>query len=290
MLTVTQKRLTACLFDSVAEPFDFVKLDWKKSENKSHAERSLTGISRVPSETWLGAPNADEMYRRLKEGWPDGSRRLLEIATRDINPTSVRRRRERADQGAELDIHAVYRGDLSRAWMRTRRRSGSGVRSVTIVINLAANWRTTSEQLFWRGAAALRLAASLTEAGYSVAIVGATGGRNVDSRDKMDLVQCVSIKDEDQPLDLDKLAALTAMPGYFRTALFAGICYHADLRGFTVADNLGEAAAGLIKDGIAMLPLPQSAFIQGDINDKATAEKWIDSVLNSIETPELEAA
>lgn len=291
MLNVSDgKRLNACLLDSVAEPLELgARTDWKSASNKGRAERALQGDGEK-GDSWLGAPNVTELNRRLREGWPEGSERLLRLATRDINPVSVRRRREKADQGAELDIHAVYRGDLSRAWTRCRKRQGSGVRSVTIVVNLGANAGVTADKMFWRGAAALKLATALTESGYSVAIIGAEGASNIDSAGRSDLVQCVSIKDEDQPLDLDRLAALTAMPGYFRTALFAGICWGADREGREVAYGLGRDAPELITPAIGLLPVPQTAFVQGQINSQEAAEQWIDSVLGQIEDPEHQAA
>lgn len=291
MLTESQGKLTATLFDSVMEPYGLLSKEWKLDHNKARADKLLNGKEKGgDAQGWYGAPSLSELNRRLKEGWPEGSERLLQLATREINPQSIRRRRERADQGAELDIHAVYRGDLSRAWMRTRRRQGSGVRSVSIVVNLGDNCGANADEMFWRGAAALKLADALTQSGYSVAILGAEGVHRYFGGKQNVLTQFVSIKDEDQPLDVDRLAALTAMPGYFRTAMFAGICYHADQKGEEVDWGLGSNDADAISRGMKLLPVPQTAFVQGNINSKQAAEEWIDSVLNSIENPEQMAA
>lgn len=289
MLHVTKGRLTSILWDSVMEPTESVKGEWKLSSNKERATGYVTtggGVRQSESETWFGAPSFEEMQRRLREGWPEGSERLLQIATRDINPASIRRRRERADQGSELDIHAVYRGDLSRAWTRTRRRAGSGVRSVSIIIDLGASAGVGASQLFWRGASALKLANALTESGYSVAIYGGEAGKQASADGKVNMVQLVSIKDEDQPLDLDRLAALTAMPGYFRTSLFAGICKAADLNGQEAAWALGKPGPEHYPAAVAALPIPQHAFIQDPVLDQKSAEAWIDKVLNSLEQTE----
>lgn len=288
MLHVTTGRLTTILWDSVMEPTESVQGEWTKSTNKTRAAGYVTtgGGERDDAQRWFGAPSFAELQRRLREGWPEGSERLLQIATRDINPQSIRRRRERADQGSELDIHAVYRGDLSRAWSRTRRRAGSGVRSVSIIIDLGASCGVTSDRLFWRGASALKLATALIESGYSVAIYGAASAKEADTDGRVDAVQMVPIKDEDQPLDLDRLAALTAMPGYFRTSLFAGICKAADLRGKWVDDALGKPAPQNYAASVAALPIPQHAFIQKPVLDQKSAEAWIDEVLNSLEQTE----
>ncbi len=288
MLHVTKDRLTTIMWDSVMEPADVAKAtDWKQTRNRDQARvYTTTGGHSGGGDSWFGAPTFGELQSRLSKGWPEGSQRLLEIATRDINPQSIRRRRERADQGAELDIHAVYRGDLSRAWTRTRRRSGSGVRSVSIVIDLGASCGVDASRLFWRGASALKLASALIESGYSVAIYGAASAKRADDCDTVDTVQMVSIKDEDQPLDLDRLAALTAMPGFFRTSLFAGIIKACDLRGKGYEYGLGKPAPDLIVKAVAAMPIPQNAFIQKPVLDQKSAEEWIDEVLNSLEQTE----
>lgn len=274
--------LKTIVFDSTMEVADKVgTLEWKNPTNGTKARGYLSGGD--GGAEWYGAPTVTELNRRFRAGWPAGSKRLLELATREINPTSVRRRRERADQGDEVDMQAIWRGDLSRAWTRTRRRSGSGVRSLTIVVNLGGNANITASQMFWRGAAALKLTDALTQAGYNVAIVGAEACKRYDGNIDNVLAQFVEIKAEDQPLDLDRLAALTAMPGYFRTVMFAGICYAADLNGCEVDYGLGSDTPAELVNAIKLTHFPETAFVQGAINDQASAEAWISKVLDEIE-------
>lgn len=289
MLHETKDQLTAILWDSVMEPTE-VALNpegWKSATNHRRAAGYVNsgGGASTRGETWFGAPSFEVLQQRLREGWPEGSQRLLEIATRDINPASIRRRRVRADQGDEVDMQAVWRGDMSRAWTRTRRQNRTGVRSVSIIVNIGASANVTADKLFWRGASALKLASALTEAGYSVAIYGAVSASGHDVKGTMDTVQFVGIKDEDQPLDLDRLAALTAMPGYFRTSLFAGIAKSSDLGGKVVDDGLGSPKESLFAKAVALLPIPQNAIIQKPVTNQAAAEAWIDEVLGQIETP-----
>lgn len=293
MLHETKNRLSAILWDSVMEPAELCKAaeGWSSTlgnYTRAHKYAAFGGESRnrTQSMEWLGAPSFDTLQKRLLEGWSEGSKRLLEIATRDINPASIRRRRVRADQGDEVDMQAIWRGDLGRAWTRTRRQNRTGVRSVSIIVNLGASCAVDADRLFWRGASALKLASALIEAGYSVAIYGAAAAKNADVDGKVDAVQFVSIKDEDQPLDLDRLAALTAMPGFFRTSLFAGICKAADLRGKSADWGLGKPGEDLLPKAVEMLPMiPQTAFIQDPVSDRKSAEAWIDKVLGQIEQP-----
>jgi hypothetical protein len=285
MLHVIDGNQIAMFWESTMEPYGMSKSQtWKDQGQANRADKFISNAYGESGEHWLGAPNIKELNRRLKDGWPDGSDRLLKLATREINPTSIRRRRERADQGAELDIHAVYRGDLSRAWTRTRRRSGSGVRTVAILCNLGANSDTGANSLFWRGAAALKLTTALMEAGYNVAIYGFESGHKSCESSVTSVAQFVEIKAEDQPLDLDRLAALTAMPGYFRTALFGGIILGCDLMGRRANGGLGTVTHNGVAQIAKMLPvIPENAIVQDPVENKASAEAWIDKVMAELD-------
>jgi len=280
--------LTAILWDSVTEPEATLKGEWKVESNKPSAEEHW---KRKSNSDWLGVPSVKELRSVLTKGYPAGVEKLSKLTVGDLPaPQDIRRRRVRSDQGDELDMQAVYRGDLSRAWSRTKRQSRTSVRSVSIVIDLAGNANVTSEQLFWRGAAGLRLADELTTAGYSVAVYGAAGATNYTSDGGDDVCQFVEIKAEDAPMDMDRLASLTCLSGFFRTSLFTGIYFAADKLGKQASSGLGRSDNTLIAKGIKQLPIPQEAIIQPALKNKDTAEAWLKSVLEQIANPELKAA
>jgi hypothetical protein len=158
------------------------------------------------------------------------------------------------------------------------------------VIDLAGNANVTSNELFWRGAAGLRLADELTTAGYSVAVYGAAGATNYTEEGSDNVSQFVEIKAEDAPMDMDRLASLTCLSGFFRTSLFTGICFAADKIGKKVCSALGRSDNTLIAQGIKQLPIPQEAIIQPALKNKDGAEAWLKSVLEQIANPELKAA
>ena len=285
-------KFTAILWDSVAEPEALIEnaSAWKDQSHVADSKKFFTRPSDNP-QTWLGAPSVAELQTRLKNGWPEGVKKIEQIATRELSaPASVRRRRVRSDAGDELDMQAVWRGDLNRAWTRTRRANRVGTRSVTIVIDLCASAGVSSDKLFWRGASALRLAQLLTESGYSVALYGGFGGNRCDSTGKLAIGQLVEIKSQDAPLDMDKLAALTAMAGFFRTSLFTGIHYACDQYGQGVDYGLGTPGPEHLAAAVKMLPIPQNAIIQKNVLNEEAANKWIDEALKQIEEPMLEAA
>lgn len=281
-------KLTAILWDSVTEPESTLKGDWTESSNKSKAERFW---DRESEPSWLGVATVNELRSVLTKGYPAGVAKLSKLTVGDLPaPQDIRRRRVRSDQGDELDMQAVYRGDLSRAWSRTKRQSRNSVRSVSIVIDLAGNANVTSNELFWRGAAGLRLADELTTAGYSVAVYGAAGASNYTEEGSQNVCQLVEIKAEDAPMDMDRLASLTCLAGFFRTSLFTGICFAADKAGLRVCSALGRSDNGHIAEGIKQLPIPQDAIIQPALKNKDSAEAWLKSVLEQIANPELKAA
>ena len=278
----------AIMWESVSEVSayaDKLKRDRNKSEAVSHA----IGKAADRGQEWLGAPTLSELRRRLTQGWPEGVERLQKLAIRELNPTSLRRRRYKADQGDELDIQAVYAGNLSRAWSKTRRQSRAGTnRTVTLVCNLADSAGTDSADLFWRGAATLRVADALTEAGYNVGIYGAITSASCSKDSTVDSSQFIEIKSPDTPLDTSALAAITAMPGWFRSAGFAGIATTCDLVDKDVCESYGSPAHHRIGEFAEFIGLT-NCHIQGQINSKKAAEQWIDSVMEQIE-PSQEAA
>lgn len=288
-----KSKTSVILWESVAEPHPD-RLTFKRESNRSNAKRNFA-YKADDNQRWYGAASVEELQQRLKTGWAEGVKKLEAIAIKELDaPLSVRRRRIRADQGDEVDMQAVWRGDLSRAWSKTRRANRTGVRSLSIIIDLGASAGTSANQLFWRGASALRLADQLLTAGYNVAIYGAATAIGAAASKSLNAVQFVEIKAEDAPFDMDKLAALTAMPGFFRTSLFTGINYSADRidddtdYGYGSSDQSGKHIPAALK----MLPsVPQNAIIQPhNVLNKEAAEAWLAQAIEQIEAPMLEAA
>lgn len=273
----------AIMWDSVNEPqtnLSNLKLDANKTAATDMCNGKESGGN---SQDWFGAPSVQELKNRLTKGWPEGAERLQKIATREINPTSIRRRRVRGDQGDEVDMQAVWRGDLSRAWTRTRRQSRAGTnRTINLMVMLGDSAGVTSDKLFWRGASVLKLADALVTSGYNVGIIGGITATGCANSKAVDMAQFVEIKSTDQPLDLSALAALTAMPGWFRTLGFAGIVTACDLVEDTKSWGLGRPMNDKAGEFASMLGI-ENVFIQPNINDAKQAEQWIDSILNKIE-------
>lgn len=152
-------------------------------------------------------------------GDPDGLERLTENMDRlgqMDRPRSIRRRRARGDQGDELDIQRVYSGRLDDAWSRREPRLSFAPRRVTITVTAACAGMHNSDTLFWRGAAAVRLADLATEAGYNVEILMFVGGKRGTAG--FDRVSCyVTAKAFGAPLDMALLSGCVCHPAFFRS-------------------------------------------------------------------------
>jgi hypothetical protein len=231
---------------------------------------------RKDSESWLNAPSAKEAAARVTHGWPEGARRVLSsLADLDVPvPVSVRRRIARADQGDELDIHAVNRGDLATAWTMRRRRHARGSFTVRLVAQANLLGKTTPDELFWRGAAIVKLADALTAAGYSVEIVGAISSNRVKGVDG-DFLVTFPLKEAAAPLDVEALAGVLCNAGFHRLygfrLYFALATRHHGEPGSASSDTSGRVLrqAALDADGVKTFTVPYA------IGSKALAEAWI---------------
>lgn len=196
------------------------------------ADREIDEEVKMSNEEWYGGTrNANEAAARAFKGWPEGAERVRKMMD-DVEappPVSLRRKTQRADQGDEIDIHEVYRGGLDRAWSRRRRQTTRSRMSVRIVARLGANKYAQWEKMFWRGAAAAKLAELLEESSYRVEIIGASAvavNCHADENSGSTMAHWPStlstfvIKEAGSPIDLEQLAGVLCNAGFFRTHSF----------------------------------------------------------------------
>lgn len=239
---------------------------------------------------WYGAAPAIAQQRVIK-GWPEGADKIKKAleALQITVPMSVRRRLQRTDQGDELDIHAVNRGDLSHAWTARHRRRSRSKLQVRLVLQLNLLARTDAEELFWRGAAAVRFADLLTEAGYSVEIVGAVASKKVSGFASNDTVLATfPVKPADAPLDIAALTGVVANAGFHR--IYGFRWYYAvapDLHGHpgaatSDAEGTVFTEANLEADGVKTFRVPYGVLNQ------SSAEAWLRSAVEALDEQPIE--
>ena len=202
-------------FGSIAETRKIVP-------SKRNATRYHESINDGSGSEWFGVDSAATVASVLDEGWADGVKRLNDaLGSVEVPPVrSIKRRRIRADEGDELNIHDVYAGDLDLAWRRIGKREKAGPRRITLVANIGALGDVTADELFWRGASMLKLADALTEAGYTVKIIAVSSADKISADGFMDGWFQVTVKEFDQPLSVNSVASVICLAGYFRTVVF----------------------------------------------------------------------
>lgn len=286
----SKKRFSTALFDSVQDGLRFYETVCADTSLSQNAR--IVDFNNRHDAKWTGCESAEQFASRIKQGWAEGADRLMRLPVAEISPTSIRRIRHRGEQGDELDIHRVYRGELDTAWEYRKRGARSAVgRNITIVCNICANWNVIAERLFWRGAAALRVAEALESAGYSVRIVAGMGATSIDSNGNVNNGYLFDIKSPEQPIDVANLASVVCLPGYFRIIGFAAKVWACNTNGLVSADNLGYSNTEPIEQAVAEWYPNDYCIVQSsDVLDETSAAEWINQVIDSIQEPIKSAA
>ena len=228
---------------------------------------------------WLGPdnPTIAQAVDRVLHGWKEGAEKVRHhLAAIEINaPVSVKRKRKRSDQGDDLDIHAVYRGDLEHAWTKRQRSHTRARRTVRIVAqcNLLAN--TNADELFWRGAAVCKLVDVLSDAGYSVEVIGAIASVRIDHHEHAWLLT-FPLKEAESPLDMEQLAGIACNSGFHRLYGFRAYYARCDwnrahIAGTDHSDDSSRltAAVNFNADGTQTFTVPYH------VGDATQAQAWL---------------
>lgn len=232
---------------------------------------------------WFGTESASKVRDMIANGWPDGVNRMLEAFGKiegDFQATNIKRQIVRGDYGDELDIHRVYAGSLGDAWTRRKRQRKNSPSIVSIGCDLTLSWDQKPDELFWRGAAVLRLADILTDAGYAVEIKACMYAKNcTDDGDKVE--QVITVKESGDPLDLNSLATTLCLSGFFRL-----IC----LQNMARIKKELRSSLGSPDDSHRPEELRDAIFASGRITDVGRAKTWLKDVLDVFSFQNKEAA
>lgn len=276
-------------FDSIAA---LVDMSFTNHLNQRRCEQSLgspgnwkdgTSYEERP-QRWLGAMSAQEAALRVTQGWPGGADRVLQSMENLVvpPPIDIKRRLIRADQGDELDIHTVYRGDLQHAWTSRRRRPTRSSTIVRIIAQCNLLAMTTFDQMFWRGAAVLKLTDALSSAGYNVEVIGAIASTGVGGY-RGDFLATFPLKEARSPLDVSQLAGVMCNAGFHRLYGFRLYFQIAPEQhghpGNAASDRSGRIIrrADFGADGKPTLAVPYG------IGSKASAEQWITECVEKLQ-------
>ncbi len=262
-------------YDSLSACIDDTRRPFKRATNKHHF--NVTVVNKGASQSWFGIDGGFPEVANMVEftGYPEGGRMVSTMSDSlqaSLPPAlGIRRKKRRADSGDEYDVHAAMRGAHDRAWTQSHREMRHGLGIVRIVVDICGDAGIRADKLRWRGVAGITLCAMLRQAGYSVEIVAAMGVRNA-FKDQTFLWTCV-INSRHGSVDIDSLAAVLALPGFFRTYGFAGIIRAADNFKADAANGLGQAIP------VSNIYEPRGDCIElivpNEVLDEDKARKWI---------------
>lgn len=171
----------------------------------------------IDGDRQAGENHLDTTARLVREGWRKGVDLIGKVADKVTVPLprSVRRVQRWHREGDDVEMQRVWQGDLDRAWRATQRDLRTGPKRVRILVDAIASGYVDADDMRWRGVAALKLADVLVEAGYSVQVESVTNAEAYGTGKTFKLRAIV--KDYTAPLDLQTLAATTALPAFFRS-------------------------------------------------------------------------
>lgn len=236
-------------FESLSDAYHFYKdvrsgaYNFKRSKNGDLAkEHTSDSYHHENGSDWTGFKNHQHFIDCLENGDMEKAQQVWNLATPEVIVRSIRRRGKWTDRGDFLDTQKLIRGELDKAWRTThKRKADGGSRNVTLLVDLGANCSVTSEALGWRGVASLKIADTLTEAGYNVRLLGYSLGVNDCSGGTNHSLSTIPIKDFDEGLDVTKLAFIMCRAGFFRTVIFASRSAIADHIDLNVCSSLGRS-------------------------------------------------
>lgn len=272
------KDLVSVRFDSLTEIKNHHRS--AKSAKVNHTQDSSdyrTPAITDHSPNWFGVNTQEEWRDTMDNGYTDGVELINRLSkTLNIPPLpSARRRKSREDQGDFLDIHAVYAGNLSRAWERTRRRTKNAPSQITIIHNMSVSGSIMPDEYQWRGATMLAIASALEEAGHSVEIIGVMYNENIftSNSNRKQVVQ-FPIKNFHTPINISALATTAVLVGFYRSYMFEAK-FATDLK---ISDGLGTSLRGTP----AIIKTNSPTVIDGfeEIQSERQAQDFIDTQLN----------
>jgi len=202
--------------------FEDLLKDAPKNDINQTRMRTAIPMTSIRGREWYGPAvrTGEEFEQKVKEGWPELLSAVKYAASHlTLNPETLpvaltqatKRRRVRADNGSDLDIHAVYQGNLDRAWSNTRRDLHQVRRKAAhVYINIGGLGSVDAMASIWRAATAYKVCDMLQKSGYTVEItVGASADQVFTTTSTVHT--SFTAKSSSMPLDLNRLAMQSCM-------------------------------------------------------------------------------
>jgi len=164
----------------------------------------------------------DGVLAAVDQPWQEGADILNafieRLKTIEIPPIKSRKRKStfNENEGDEIDLDRLYAGQPF--WRKSESETHDGPATVTIVMDACASSQVDTEDILWRGAAAIALTHVLEEKGYGVELWIIEGGYPLKG-DSSPTMEACCLKRTSDPLDTSTLVN-TASGWFYRSAYF----------------------------------------------------------------------
>lgn len=192
---------------------------FREEIHKPSLHESMDLSAREDSGGFSNTKTYSEAIHLLENGWPEGLKQVdfLSSRARDAQPQSSFDFSPYHDvHGSTVDMGRYLSGDPEcMIDYRIEKQAKCG-RVVRVVVNAACSASMSSIDYYRRGVAALKIIDAFETAGYRCEVVAGT----VSKCPQHWFSAQVTVKDPDQPLDMDRLAFFLAHPAMERRLFF----------------------------------------------------------------------
>lgn len=213
-------------------------------EHEKSSNIDLRVGERPSASSWYGGlKNKSEAISIIRDGWPDGVKRIRELKT--SIETSIpkfqrpMRKGNWSNDGSEVNIDRAMAGNWDNAWRSTKKINVAGSRQfINITVCWGGNCNLSAEELFWTGASATTICDALESMGHRCKITAIHMGEhyNRDGGNYKSALR-INIKEYNEPLRINSVAGILCHAGIFRTLGFHAILQH----DFDVGYGLGRS-------------------------------------------------
>lgn len=199
--------------------------------------------------SWVGEDlmSWEDVEKRTKEAWEFGAEvvnsfveRLIKEETDAIKAVKSRKRKTSfsEDEGEEFDYERFMNGE--KFWKHTKRETREGANEITIVVDTSTPSFQSTEDILWRGGAALALTKILEERGLLVEL-WMTNGSKLFMGDYHSVQTLCRLKECSDPLDIQTICN-TLAGWFYRSATFALLETLCKYKGVEPAYGYGSVA------------------------------------------------
>lgn len=261
------------------------RLDLMKAKPSKKNEEKAKSFLRRCSGSWYGSgiSSIRDINKMCNQGWKYGERQVDKLL-HNVTPLiprvkRLRRKLRRSDQGDEVDIHAVWSGNLDRAWSVAKRTEAiEGIRKAEIWLQPGANASVSAKDMVYGALAAVVLAESFIKQNISVKVgladyaIRASFGSGDSWSNSKDMLLTQTLKDFDAPLNRRELV-LMSHPGFYRTYFFRCYCATED----TLSWGLGQAKE-CPEDLLPKKPRKTTRFIVPMLRSETAVVDYLNSI------------